>query len=107
MASCTTDENPATFQGEPLIAGADPEAVVRTIDLPDYPAVFLLHEKGAVNIGIFQPKTGSPVLQLRDDNYVDGSWHEVEGIGTQDVTVLLDGKRVALKEIVTTLGRPK
>ena len=152
LASCTTDENPTTLQGEPLVSGADPDAVVRTIDLPDYPAVFLVHEKGAVNIGIFQPETGSPVLQLRDDNndgifdlltysalseagevlvnvedwgmdgqpdlilnhqdssasvFVDGSWHEVDGIGTRDVTVLLDGKRVALKEIVTTLGRPK
>lgn len=151
LASCTIDENPATFQGEPVSSGGDTGVVFRTIDLPDYPAVSLVHEKGAVGIGIFQPETGSPVLQLRDDDndgifdlltysalsetgevlvdvedwgmdgqpdfihnyqdssasvFVNGSWYEVDGIGTRDVTVLLDGERVALKELVTTLGRP-
>jgi hypothetical protein len=50
------------------MSGSDPNAVVRTIDEPDYPAVLLTHENGVVGIGIFQSETGSPVLTLRDDN---------------------------------------
>ena len=68
LASCTAKENPTTFQNEPLISGADPNAMMRTIDEPDYPAVMLTHENGVVGIGIFQPKTGRPFLTLRDDN---------------------------------------
>lgn len=68
LASCTARQNPTTFQNEPLISGADPNAIVRTIDEPDYPAIMLTHENGVVGIGIFQPETGRPVLTLRDDN---------------------------------------
>ena len=152
MASCTADENPTTFRGEPLIIGADPNAVIRTIDDPNYPAVMLTRESGAVGIGIFQRETGSPVLTLRDaDNdgvfdlltytslsatgealvdvvdygmdgqpdhilnfqvpsasvFVDGRWHEVDGVGTENVTVEIDGRRVSVTEILAELRQKK
>ena len=68
LCSCTGEDRPTLFQGNPILRGGDPDSVVLTIDNPAYPAVLLVHEKGAVNIGIFQPKTGSPVLTLRDNN---------------------------------------
>jgi hypothetical protein len=152
FAACTADENPTTFQNEPLILGSDPNAVVRTIDEPDYPAVLLTHENGVVGVSIFQPETGSPVLTLRDDNndgvfdlltysalsesgeslvdvddygmdgqpdfilnyqdktasvFVDGHWHSVDGVATKDTTVLLNGKRVSLAEVLNTIRQPK
>ena len=148
LVSCTGDENPTTFQNEPLISGLDPNAVVRTIDEPDYPSVLLTNENGAVGVGIFQPETGSPVLTLRDDNndgvfdlltysalsasgeslvdvddygmdgqpdlilnyedktasvFVDGQWHSVDGVATNDATVLLNDKRVSLAEVLNTI----
>ena len=148
LTSCTANENPTTFQNEPLISGSDPNAVVRTIDEPDYPAVLLTHENGVVGVGIFQPETGSPVLTLRDDNndgvfdlltysalsesgeslvdvddygmdgqpdlilnyqdktasvFVEGHWHSVDGVATNDATVLLNDKRVSLAEVLNTI----
>ena len=148
LASCTGKNSPDTFQGEPLTAGSGPNAVLHTIDDPDYPAVLLTHEKGSVGIGVFQAETGSPVLTLRDDdndgvfdlltysalsksgetlvdvedygmdgqpdlilNHEDSTasvsvadkWHGVDGVGTDSVTVLLDGERVPLKEIIIEL----
>lgn len=148
LASCTGENSDGTFQGEPIIAGSDPNAVWHKIDDPDFPAVMLTHEKGSVGIGIFQRDTGSPILTLRDDDndgvfdlltysavtesgetlvdvedygmdgqpdlilnhqvssasvFVGGRWHKVDGVGTESVTVEIDGKRIPLKEIVTEL----
>ncbi len=68
LSSCTSSDNPSTFQNEPLISGADATTVVRTIDEPRYPSVMLMEENGAVGIGVFQLGTGSPVLTVRDDD---------------------------------------
>lgn len=68
LTSCNANDSPETLQGEPVIAGSDPNAFVRTIDESDYPAVVLTAEKGAVGIGVFQPQTGGPVLTMRDDD---------------------------------------
>lgn len=38
--------------------------------------------------------------------FVNGSWHEVHGVGTQDLTVEIEGNTFSLKEVLTTLGRP-
>ncbi len=35
--------------------------------------------------------------------FVDGRWHDVEGIGTDSVTVLLNGEQIPLSEVVTDL----
>ena len=148
LCSCMGEDRPTSFQGEPIVKGGDPHAVVLTIDDPAYPAVLLTYEKGAVGIGIFQPRTGSPVLTLRDDNndgvfdlltytalsdtgealievvdygmdgqpdfilnlresnatvYVDGTWHPVAGVGTDDVTVEINGQIRSLVEVVPKL----
>lgn len=150
LTSCTGKSDPESFQGDPLIASADPNAVVHTIDDSDYPAVLLTAEKGAVGIGIFQSRTGSPAVTLRDaDNdgvfdlltysalsesgenlvdvedygmdgqpdfildhkaqsarvFVNGMWHEVDGVGTQSVTVDIEGNEFSLDEVLTALGR--
>ena len=49
------------------------------------------------------------ILNYQDSSaivFVDGKWHEVDGVGTDDVTVLIGNERVALKDVITTLGRP-
>ena len=38
--------------------------------------------------------------------YVDGEWHNVDGVGTDQVTVLIGNERVTLKDVLTKLGRP-
>lgn len=39
--------------------------------------------------------------------FVDGHWHSVDGIATNDATVLLNGKRVPLAEVLGTIRQPK
>ena len=148
LTSCSVEDTPETLQGEPLVAGGDPEAVVLTIDDERFPAVFLSDENGSVNLGVYQVRTGSPALTIRDaDNdgvfdrltysalsasgetlvdvedygmdgqpdfilnhqvpsasvFIDGTWYEADGVGTDSVTVEIDGKRVSLKEVVAEL----
>lgn len=152
LASCTANENPTTFQNDPLIQGAHPNALVRTIDEPGYPAILLTHENGVVSVGIYQPETGRPVLSLRDDEsdgvfdlltysalsesgktlvevddygmdgqpdlilnyqastasmFFDGEWHAVDGVGSRDATVLINGKRIPLKDALNTIRQQK
>ena len=38
--------------------------------------------------------------------FVDGEWHNVDGVGTDQVSVVIDNERVALKDVLAKLGRP-
>jgi cation diffusion facilitator CzcD-associated flavoprotein CzcO len=152
VSACTADDTPETFRGQAFHAGADPDAVVLTIDDERFPSILLTQENGAVNLGVFQHATGSPALTIRDANndgvfdlltysalsesgetlvdvedygmdgqpdfilnhqvpsasvFYRGRWHVVDGVGTESVTVLVDGGRVSLKEILKELGRPE
>lgn len=57
---------PETFQGELILAGADPDAVSDTIDLPNLPSVSVSSVNGKTGVGIFQANTGQPYLTLGD-----------------------------------------
>lgn len=38
--------------------------------------------------------------------FVDGEWHNVDGVGTDQVSVMIGNERVALKDVLEKLGRP-
>jgi len=38
--------------------------------------------------------------------FVDGEWHNVDGVGTDQVSVMIGNERVALKDVLAKIGRP-
>gem|GEM_PF-3681473 len=38
--------------------------------------------------------------------FVDGQWHDVDGVGTDQVSVMIGTERVALRDVLAGLGRP-
>lgn len=38
--------------------------------------------------------------------FVDGEWHNVDGVGTDQVSVMIGDERVALKDVLVPIGRP-
>ena len=148
--ACTSSENPSTFQNSAIRPGANPNEFIRTIDEDGYPAVWLADASGSIGVGIFQPKTGQPVLTLRDDDkdgvfdlltyaslsqsgevlvdvhdygmdgqpdlivnyqqstatlYFEGKWLTVEGVGSSDAAVMINGELTPLSEAVSSIRR--
>ena len=75
LISCASaQDTPSTFQGEPIVHGSDPNAILRTIDDPELFSVWSSLDDGKTRLGVFQKTSGQPYLQLLDmdsDGIVD------------------------------------